>query len=228
MKTAARKAIDNLTDNFKDRVPQDMRDKLLSVALLVKNDFIADLGGWPEPYGDGGMEKISGKSYDGFWSRQDGGFEVSALYRSDTDSSYHISSAQSEYMQGHEKYCYECFASDNKEEFKAAGIDPEWYSYDDLPEDLQTAFNDYECEWYEPALLRFEVWIDPPEDDYSGGRDAPGMVFFRLSLGYRDAPYYRSKNDETLFQFKLKPEDVLKRDAGFFLKLIKRKYKGVK
>lgn len=223
MKTAARTKIDELTDSFADNIPQKLRDKILSIALLVKNDFISDLGGWPEPFGKGRMEKISGKSYDGFWAWQDGGFEVSALYRQDCDTSYHITQSQSGWIEESTKYMYECFRSDHEE----LNL-PEDYSYHSLSEDLQNEFLDYENEWYEPALLRFELWVDPDNGARYSPRRNTGKVFFRLSLGYRDAPYYRSKNDETLFQFELTPKQVMEKPAEFFLKLIQRKYKGVK
>ena len=198
--------------HFANSVYAELAAKIQNLAETVKEDFISDQSF--DSYGCTNINEISGKSYDGFIAFQDGGFEVSELYRSDTDSSYHLTQAQTDTMNERQEFCYECFRSDNKE----LNL-PEDYGYADIPEEFQNHFTEYEAEFFEPALMRFETWVD---------RDQSQSIFLRLSLNYRDQPYYRSKYDETLFEIKVTAEQFLSKDNEFFIKLFNRKMKSVK
>lgn len=189
-------------DHFNGSIPQDVREKIGSIAQIAYDDLISeypDYGG--ESYGCPNISPIYGYDPGGFIPFQHGGFEVTELYRHDIDSSYHITAGQSEAASRHEKYLYECFASDHKEELKSAGIDPDSDDFNSesysIPESLENEFSDYESEFWEPALMRFCIFVSKPGGDIWGENDdKPRTVELSLSLNYSDAPYYREKHDD--------------------------------
>ena len=118
----------------------------------------------------------------------------------DQDTSYHFTKQQFEHMDARAKDCWESFLSDNDL--------PEDLTYEDLSDDQQNDLSDYKSEWFDPALLRFETWID---------RDS--TVFLRLSLAYSDAPYYRTKHDnETLYERNMTEDELLATDVSSLAK----------
>jgi hypothetical protein len=212
---------DDGLSHFNGRVSKDIAAKIQTVAKLAKDELIGDIGRG-ECYACDDISPIYGYDPGGFIPFRDGGFMVTELYRHDIDSSYHLTEGQSLKAQEHEKYMYECFYSDNREALEAAGIDPEAFSYDDVPEDLKSDFEAYESEWWEPALLRFCIFINKPEGDIWGkSKDKALTIELSLSLNYSDSPYYREKHDDdtlatlalTIEEFmNLEPEHIL---SGF-------------
>lgn len=190
-------------DHFNGSIPQDVREKIGQVAQIAYDDLISeypDFGG--ECYGCPNLDHIYGYDPGGFIPFQHGGFQVTELYRHDIDSSYHITEGQSEAASRHEKHLYDCFASDNKEELKAAGVDTEADDFDSesyqIPESLQDQFSDYESEFWEPALMRFCIFVSKPDNDIWGETKGPRTVELSLALNYSDAPYYREKHDDDI------------------------------
>lgn len=225
MTNAQQKAAVNPLQHFNSAVPENLAAKLLTLAQAVENDFIGDQG-FGGSYGCARLDDIHGREVSGFIPFQLGGFEVSGFYRSDIDSSYHFTKEQTAAMREHEKHMYECFARDH--DLKDL---PENWGYDDLPEELQNRFLDYENDWFEPALLRFEIWVDDPKAPLridQHGKKA-GKVFARLSLAYSDAPYYRSaKDDETLFKFEMTAEEAMAIEPDAFVKRLETELAKVK
>lgn len=220
---------ENDTDHFNDRVPQALRDHMLLLATAAKDDFISDAQGG-ESFGVSNITPIYGYHVSGFIPSQLGGFEVRDIYRSDMDSSYHLTKAQSEAMSESEAYMYECFYRDCISGLdKRAGdpkVDAKTFSYSDLDAypDLQNDFQEYENEWFEPALLRLEMWIDGVEPQIIGNdRQQPERVFVRCGLNYRDQPYYRPASDETLFEFNVPVAVFLSVTPDAFVKLLEKK-----
>jgi hypothetical protein len=193
-------------EHFKQSMPDAVALKMKALAELVEQDYISEQG---EAYGCTHSNEVSGVGYAGFMPFQDGGYEVTELYRNDQDSSYHFNDAQTEWVDNQTTRMYEAFAWDNRKELVNAGVTlPEGWGYNDLPEDLQNVFSDYENEWFEPALLRFTTWAYV---DAKWGNPATS-VMMRVSLGYKDAPYYREKYDEDLKEITLSFEDFLVTD----------------
>ena len=168
--------MNNTFEHIKDSVPPHIQSKMFMLAAMAKNELIGDFN---ECYSsDGEIENISGVAYDGFMPFQDGGFEVNAFYRNDTDESYHFSKKQTEFNERQYDDLINSFTSDFE-------LDSGW-TWDDLTNELQESFSQYECEWFEPCLLSFQVFADGE------------TVTVRLSVNYRDMPYYREKYAEDL------------------------------
>lgn len=215
-----RHAEDSDTQHFNPVVEQALRDKLLELARVAKDDFIADLPSRAESYGTKDISAIYGYHISGFIPSQLGGFEVTELYRSDVDSTYHITKAQTDVMNKAQDHCYESFARDYKEELEKhyTGLgqpmpEPSELSYSDFEAaGLENAFSDYESEWFEPALLRLEIWVEPMDKQRLGLADhtKPSHINICLGINYRDQPYYRAKSDETIFQESLPIDQVMR------------------
>lgn len=195
------------TKHFDDKVPQNIRDRIAELVQAVHDDFISDQR---DAHGCARIDEISGVPIPGFWPFQDGGFQVSEFYRSDIDSSYHFTPSQTDAMNEQQEYCYECFASDHKDKLLAAGISEEKLEdtdYRDIEKaELENEFADYENEFFEPALLRVEIWVEKES------------VYCRLSVNYKDQPYYRSEYDETICEFNLTFEEALSITSEDFIK----------
>lgn len=189
-------------EHFNGSIPQNVREKIGQVALLAQDEIVDSSCTGGEEYGSKHIDEIYGYDPGGFIPFQHGGFEVNELFRHDIDSSYHITAGQSEAAQRHEKYLYDCYASDRKEELKENGIDTEAEDFDSenysIPEELQNDFSDYESEFWEPALLRFCIFVSKPkfQDVFDQNENGKRTVELSLSLNYSDAPYYRKKHDD--------------------------------
>ena len=210
------------TQHFNDNVPDDLRRKLHAIATTIKDDFISDCGAG-ESYGCSNINPVYGYHVSGFIPSQLGGYEVTEFYRNDADSSYHFTNAQSEFVNESVKRMYESFRADNPE----LNL-PEDYSYNDLPPEAQSQFDDYERDWLEPALLRFEIWVDDNRAklNFDQTHKAANTVYMRLSLAYSDAPYYRAKrDDETLGEWNFSTESVMKHKPEIFVKLLTKTVK---
>lgn len=219
------------TSHFNGKIPQDLRDKMLEVANSIKDDFISDAGG--EALGCPNMNAIYGYHISGFIPSQLGGFEISELYCSGQDSSCHFTNAQSQTMDKQQNDCYKSFVRDYREKLMTHGFTQEQlesldYSMIEAAE-LGNDFSDYESEWFEPALLRVQMWVDDVEQQIIGNdRQKPEYVYFSVGLGYRDQPYYREKYDETLFTFNISVDDFMAMQPEAIVKKLEEKMKEVK
>lgn len=218
-------------DHFNDKVSEALALKMFEVATKVKDDFISDCGSG-EAYGCPNINTIYGYHISGFIPSQLGGYEVSELYRHDVDTTYHITQAQSEAASRQYDHMYESFYLDHKEELEKAGYTGEAkdLSYNELPEELQNTFSDYENDWFEPALLRFELWVDDPEHKHIIGIDplaVPTTIHMCIALNYNDQPYYRTKSDETLFQFEVPVQEFMEKPSEHWITVLQEKMKTV-
>ena len=166
---------------FKNIVPSEVQEKLLRIAESIEANF-TDVITSGESYGCARMDVIHGMSYDGFIAFQDGGYTVSNLYRCDIDSTYHFNATQTAYMNQQEKYMMEDFYNDAK---VLSGT-----SYNDMTDEQQMKLQEYEQEYYEPALVSIELFVNMDDD----------IVTMRTEINYRDSPYYREKSNDMLAQ----------------------------
>lgn len=175
-------------DNFKKIIPENVQDKILS--LVESIDFSELISGWKESVTDQEISPIEGNYRSGWIPYQDGGFSVDQFYQSDTDSTYHFTQKQSEHMARYYDDMLESFCRDNGIE----SIDCIDFDNDD---GMVDKLSEYEMEWFEPALLQFQVFVERLDrfDDHS-----PMQVVCRLSINYKDAPYYREKYAEDIKQ----------------------------
>lgn len=170
--------------NFKSEVPAEVQNKIHALALHVMenwDDFI-NIGECiisPE-----NIESIHGNDYDGFIPFQDGGFQVGGFYMNNPWDN-HISKRQKEYNTAQSNDCWKQFLRDNNLE---SGI--EW---DNLIDGQKEDYSDYESEWFDHALVQFEVFAD----GFRYGGNKPSVTV-RVSVNYKDAPYYREKYTEDL------------------------------
>lgn len=226
------KTIEDNTNHFNGNVPQALRNKLFELAEEVKSNFIADIPGWPESLGTADIDAIYGYDPGGFSPCQLGGFRISELYRSDVDSTYHFTKEQTKEMNARQDRCYQDFANDYEKEIAAyyKGLnqpvpDSKELSYSDYEAmGLENDFSDYENDYFDPAMLSLEIWVDDSkaEGSFVQTNKEPSNVYVRLSINYTDQPYYRNKYDETIFEFNMHIAEIETiTNEGFIERLLK-------
>lgn len=172
-------------ENFKKIVPVELQEKIKQ--LTEKMEFGEILSGWQESMSEQTISPIEGNYRDGWMPNQDGGYSVDQFYLSDMGSIFHFTGKQTEWM----NRCYddmlESFCRDNDIE------NPDCINYDSLQ--VIEQLSEYEINWFDPALLQFQVFVEREDrfDDRS-----PMSVVCRLSINYKDAPYYREKYAEDI------------------------------
>lgn len=169
-------------ENFKPSVPAEVQAKIKNVAEIIlasaENSVMAEFH--IEYYGDWRIEEIQGNHKPGWIAYQDGGFSVSGLVCSGWGSGNYITQDQEDNILAQEKYCIEAFISDYDLEIEYSDFDA-----DNLPQELQEKFGDYEREYLDdPALLQWQVYVKGEK------------ISLCASLNYRDSPYYRLKYAE--------------------------------
>lgn len=174
-------------DNFKKIIPENVQDKIHS--LVESIDFSDLISGHKESVSDQEISAIEGNYKEGWMPNQDGGFSIDHFYRSDSDSTYHFTQKQSEHMSEYYDDMLESFCRDNDIE------SPDCIDYDSSS--LMERLSEYEYEWFEPALLQFQIFVERLDrfDDNSRMQ-----IVCRLSINYKDAPYYREKYAEDIKQ----------------------------
>ena len=224
------------TDHFKACVKPALRDAMASLAELIQADFIDSplrlkikgrglAYGYHETLGiESRLEPISGVAYDGFIPFQAGGFEVTQFFRMDQDSSFHFTASQTDFMDSLARDCEKDFLTDTKRES---------FEYSEATEKEQREYEDYERAYFEnvdSALLRVELWREKPESEYLPSQGFVmldyGRVFLRVSLGYRDSPYFRAKHDETIFELNMKERDFMRAGKKRILSIMFRKMRA--
>lgn len=175
--------------NFKSSVPVEIQNKIKEFADSV--DF-RDLIKGHQSYGfecEQGLSEIEGNHVSGWIPHQDGGFSISQYCQCDEDSSYHFTEKQTEFMHESAKHCFDSFLSDNDLEAET--------EYDDLTEEQQERLFEYEMEWMDSALLELQIFVEGYQTYSIWGNDET-TVTIRLSINYKDAPYYREKYAEDI------------------------------
>jgi hypothetical protein len=168
--------------NFKKIVPAALQEKVKQLAEGI--DFREIVSGPPYRVTEQTVNEIEGNYQSGWIPHQDGGFSVDQFYMSDDDGTFHFTEKQTDSMSDQAGQCLESFLSDN---------DIEEMDYDD--QCLLDRLHEYENEWWEPALLQFQIFVERKDkfDDSS-----PMSVVCRLSINYSDAPYYREMYAEDI------------------------------
>lgn len=191
--------------NFKRTVPSELAAKMKDLAESI--DFSELVSGWKESYGEQKLDEIQGNAVSGWIPKQDGGFTVSQLYASDIDSSYHFTVAQTDFVNNLSDDCYHAFLMDNK-------IDPE----EELTEEQREEFYEYEREWFnDGALLSFDIFCD----GFAEWKNGEKTVLLRLSINYKDAPYFREKYAEDIKQEILSIEEFMAEENAAIIERFK-------
>lgn len=174
-------------DNFKKSVPQNAQKKIHALAESI--DFYDLISGHHESMTEQEISPIEGNYRDGWIPHQDGGFGVDQFYRNDADSTYHFTQKQTEFMADYYDDMLESFCRDNDIE------SPDCIDYDD--DSMLDKLSEYENGWFEPALLQFQVFVERAD---RFDNESPMQIVCRLSINYKDAPYYREKYAEDIKQ----------------------------
>lgn len=157
--------------HFNPSVPKEIREKLSIFADVVEGDYINQLS---EGYGCTKIDEISGVPYSGFIPYTNGGFIISEFIRCDLDASYHLTNAQTEWVNKMESILIE----EIRENF-----DIDLTVCSEPPEEV----TDYENDFWEPALLQITAIVTEKH-----------KVKIELSVTYRDSPYYRYEYREVI------------------------------
>lgn len=189
-------------EHFDKRVSIGVAEKCKELAEYAKDN----LGMYPkaESFGCPNLDKIDGVEVSGFVPYQYGGYSVTELIRFDMDCSYHLTSGMTAYANKLYEDMLESFELDNKLE------SVEW---DDLTEEQRNELRDYECEWFEPAMLKFEVYVGN-KSYYDDSIDL-SHVYLELSVCYSDAPYYRSSIFAPLHSMTILCDDFIGMDCEY-------------
>lgn len=191
--------------NFKRIVPTALQEK---VRLLANSVDLHDLiSGHQESMSEQTVHEIEGNYRDGWMPNQDGGYSVDQLYMSDMDSCRHFTENQTECMSAYYDDMLKTFMSDN---------DIEEMDYDD--QGLLDRLYEYDSEWWEPALLQFQVFVERKDkfDD-----ESPFNVVCRLSINYKDAPYYREKYAEDILFRTYRPMEFMQTENHVIIEQFK-------
>lgn len=172
-------------DNFKRIVPAELQQKIKQLAESV--EFSDLLSGRQESESEQTIYPIEGNYRSGWIPHQDGGFSVEQFYMCGMDTCRHFTKNQTEWIENSYDDMLELFCQDH-------GIEnPDCIDYDNP--DLLDQLCDYENAWFEPALLQFQVFV---ECEGKFNDESPFNVVCRLSINYKDAPYYREKYAEDI------------------------------
>jgi hypothetical protein len=176
------KAYDNLL-HFAPGADTDQAYKMGELAELIKDEFISEQ---PDSYGMARIDTVSGKAFDGFIPHQKGGFSISEYYPLGISSGRFFTDGEREHAERLQADALAGFCLEN-----------DYDDYEAIPEDRREDLYEFEDNWLrdQESILSVELWTGHNQDT------APGMVTVRLSLNYRDAPYYRSKYAEDLAEF---------------------------
>jgi hypothetical protein len=190
--------------HFKREVPEAIQEKIHALAQYVHEEWSNVIVISSRSYGAMGevqLSEIQGNYVSGWMPNQDGGFSIDCLYQNDQDKTYHFTEKQTEAASSQATTCWEMFLHDN-------ALDSE-LSYDDLTEEQKTSFADYENEWFDPALLQFQVFTEGWKNYDS--EDKP-TITMRLSINYKDAPYYREGGAEDIKSVILEIDEFMNTD----------------
>lgn len=182
--------------NFKSEVPAEVQNKIHALTLHILDNWDSFINRGECIIPPETVEEIHGNAYDGFIPFQDGGFQVGGYY-SNNPWDYHISAGQKEYNERQNKDCWDQFLSENDLDSGS-----EW---DNLTDKQQGDFQEYESEWFEPALVQFQVFAD----GFAYGDRKPSVTV-RVSVNYKDAPYYREKYEEDLNSTRYSLEEFMR------------------
>jgi hypothetical protein len=187
----------DMHEHFADHASLDVRQALKELAQYAAEQFEGYertpgccVGG-AEVYGEPSLDLIYGKDPGGFIPCQLGGYSATQNIRFDVDASYHVS----EGMTAEANRLYELAYADALAEF---GLEADAEFTDEQNERLYKIEDEY---FNDGALIEFECWLGGDPYPETEAEQALGEVFMRLSVNYKDGPYFRSKYAETLKEF---------------------------
>lgn len=187
--------------NFKSSVPAALQTKIKAFADAVDFD---DMVKGNQSHGammEQQQSEIEGNYVSGWMPNQDGGFTVSQYYQCDLDSSYHFTEKQTEWANAQSDDCMSAFKSDNDIDSEA--------SWDDLTDEQKNEYGEYENEWFsDGALLELQIFVE----GYTEWKGDPQQVTIRLSINYKDAPYFRQGDAEDIKQRVLTVDEFMAAD----------------
>jgi hypothetical protein len=197
--------------NFKSSVPLLVQAKIHSLATEIKLSFSDVVTCRYESMGDVRMSDIEGNYVSGWMPRQDGGFDVSLLVDSGIDSSYHVTPKQTEFVNEQEKNCFNAFLSDND-------LDDET-SWDDLTDEQKEEYCNYQHDWFsDGALIQIQIFASGYPGSYWEEKEQ--TITVRVSVNYRDAPYFREKSAEDIKQLILSEAEFMEMSNADIMKQI--------
>lgn len=175
--------------HFKNCVPVALQHKIKEVAEYVRDYLISEFN---EPLGCARISEIQGNFVSGWWPHQEGGFDVSEMYSNNEDSTCHFCKEQTDFNAGILESVRKDYCTDN-------GL-----CLDSLSDEQQQELDEREYDALDPALLRFQIFTEA-QDKEAGGF----IVTMRLSVGFKDSPYYREKYDHDLAQLEIDSETLV-------------------
>jgi hypothetical protein len=192
-------------NNFKSSVPVAIQTKLKALADMAENEWHNTIVLGNRRYGSEGevrINEIEGNYVSGWMPKQDGGYSVENYYRSDVDSSYHFTEKQTDFVNEQSKQCFDSFLSDNE-------IDSET-EWDSLTDEQKEEFSQYENEWFnDGALLQLQMFAEGFDNSMWSKEK---QITIRLSINYKDAPYFREKYAEDIKQVILSVDEFMAQD----------------
>jgi hypothetical protein len=193
--------------NFKSRVPADIQAKIKEIADSIT--FRELISGNQESISEQNTNEIEGNYRSGWIPKQDGGFVVDQLFYDDSDSSHHFTKEQTQAAYEDDKRCFKSFLSDH-------GLDEDT-EYDALTDEQKEQLAEYENDWHDPALLQFQIFADYD----TGIRSEPANITMRLSINYKDAPYYREKYAQDIKTLILEPAEFMAKPVSEIIEQFK-------
>lgn len=208
-KTWVKPSTINAMANLAELIQSDFIDSPLQLRVKRKDGTLFYASSCLETLGmESRLEPISGVGYDGFIPFQAGGFKITQFFISDSDSCRHFTTAQTDFMDSLVADCAKDFLIDTGKES---------FDYSAASEAEQAEWEDHERAYFDEtsaAILRVELWRGDHEEGYLPSQGFvtldSGIIFLRVSVGYRDSPYFRSANDETIFEMNMHEEDFLR------------------
>lgn len=170
-------------NNFKHFVPAALQEKIKSLAEL-SIDYVNDIG--ENVISCEEISHIEGNYRSGWLPRQDGGFSADTFIALGYGN--HLCKSEKEFTDKQYLDCMHQFCQEND-------IDESL----ELSDDGQEKFYDYQDGWNQgnESLIQFQCFVD---NSCIRNRERQDTVTCRLSINFKDAPYYREKYATCLWQ----------------------------
>lgn len=187
-------------NHFDRYVPIGIVEKLSELADEVLADTFCCYN--PCRDGEAQAEIISGVPESGYIPFQDGGYRIVQTVSNGLSSGSYLSDGERIFTENLQKQCEDDFLE--RYDYNI--------NYEGLTEDAKEVCYDYENNWFMEVdtLIEFECW----------SKDA--NVYLRLSINYKDCPYFRNQYAETLWEKTMTHTDFLECDIKTLVKTIEK------
>lgn len=192
--------------NFKSSVPNAVQVKLMFLAQGIESQFdniVSAFSSRSESITDVSLNEIEGNYVSGWMPRQDGGYDVSQMFRSDLDSGYHFTEKQTDFVNDQSKNCRNTFLAERGYESDT--------SFHELPDELHEEYSEYENDWFQDGAL-FQVQMFANGYPGSFWEEKEQTINIRVSVNYEDAPYFRERDAEDIKTLILTESEFLAMD----------------